>query len=186
MGYRVDETALRLLGVDRPHDEELVAIVENDTCAVDAIQVLTGCTFGKGNLVFNDYGKGVFSFFSRDKKKGIRVRYRKFPSLPESEQARLGALQEKIRSGGSVTENEREEYSGFKESLIQSILVCAPEDILDWRSLEEKPPHTARIRPSIVCERCGEQVMETRIVDADGRKLCIPCSNEPGLTGRIP
>jgi len=180
MGYRVAETALRLLGVDRPHDEELVAIVENDTCAVDAIQVVTGCTFGKGNLVFNDYGKGVFSFFSRDKKKGIRIGYRKFPSLPESEQARLGALQEKIRSGGSVTESEREEYSELRESLIQSILVCAPEKILDWRSLEEKPPHAARIRPSIVCERCGEQVMETRIVGVDGRKLCIPCSNETG------
>jgi formylmethanofuran dehydrogenase subunit E len=178
IGYRVAETALRLLEVERPHDEELVAIVENDTCAVDAIQVVTGCTFGKGNLVFNDYGKGVFSFFSRDKKKGIRIRYREFPSLPESEQARLKVLQEKIRSGDSVTENERREYSGLRRTLIRSILDCAAEDILDWRSLQGYPPPAARIRPSIVCEGCGEQVMETRIVDVSGRKLCIPCSNE--------
>ena len=180
MGYRVAETALRLLEVDRPHDEELVAIVENDTCAVDAVQVVTGCTFGKGNLIFNDFGKGVFSFIARDKGKGIRISYRKLPSLPESEQARLGELQKKIRSGGTATKDEREEYDKLRQGLIHSILVCPPEEILDWRSLEEEPPRTARIRPSIVCERCGEQVMETRIVDVDGRKLCIPCSNETG------
>ena len=37
-------------------DEEIVAIVENDACGVDALQCVTGCTFGKGNLIFRDYG----------------------------------------------------------------------------------------------------------------------------------
>ncbi len=49
MGIRAAEVALTEIG---PHaeDEEVVAVVETDMCGVDAIQALTGCTFGKGNL----------------------------------------------------------------------------------------------------------------------------------------
>ena len=63
-GYRVAEVALQELG-DKAEDEELVAVVENNSCAVDAIQVMAGCTFGKGNLIFKDYGKQVYTFIRR-------------------------------------------------------------------------------------------------------------------------
>ena len=56
IGYRVANLALKEFGL-RARDEELVAIVENNSCAVDAIQFICGCTFGKGNLIFKDYGK---------------------------------------------------------------------------------------------------------------------------------
>ena len=46
----------------RSRDEELVAVVETDMSGVDAIQFLTGCTFGKGNLIHKDYGKNAFSY----------------------------------------------------------------------------------------------------------------------------
>ncbi|MCL4536163.1 MAG: formylmethanofuran dehydrogenase subunit E family protein, partial [Nitrospirae bacterium] len=49
LGYRVGVAAVKELNMENiSEDEEVVAIVENDSCAVDAIQVLTGCTFGKG------------------------------------------------------------------------------------------------------------------------------------------
>lgn len=38
-------------------DEEIVCISENDACGVDAIQVLLGCSIGKGNLLFHMRGK---------------------------------------------------------------------------------------------------------------------------------
>ncbi len=176
IGYRVATTAMDLLGVDRPRDEELVAVVENDTCAVDAVQVVTACTFGKGNLVFKDYGKGGFSFFSRERGKGLRISYRGFPSLPDADAPRMQQLREKVHSEGSATEAERREYAGLREKLIKHILSCEAEDLLRWQWLEEEPPHPARIRPSIVCDDCGEQVMETRIRRVGGRSLCIPCA----------
>jgi formylmethanofuran dehydrogenase subunit E len=176
VGYKVATAAMHLLGVERPRDEELVAIVENNSCAVDAIQVVTGCTFGKGNLAFRDYGKIAFSFFSRERKKGFRIRYRKFPTLPESDQARMNTLAEKMRSGEPVSEKEHREHEELRKKLIQTILDCDPEECLDWELLDEKPPHPARVRPSVICESCGEQVMETRIQEVDGKKLCIPCS----------
>lgn len=76
-GYKVALYALEKLNFDRSSDEELVAIVENDSCAVDGIQVVTGCTFGKGNLIFKDYGKHVYTFFNRNTGKGIRISRKK-------------------------------------------------------------------------------------------------------------
>jgi formylmethanofuran dehydrogenase subunit E len=76
-GYKVAQFAMEKLGIDRSTDEELVAIVENDSCAVDGIQVLTGCTFGKGNLFFRDYGKHAYTFYNRNTGKGIRITRKK-------------------------------------------------------------------------------------------------------------
>jgi formylmethanofuran dehydrogenase subunit E len=55
IGYRAAKIAMERLGSWRAEDEELVAIVENDSCSVDAIQWITGCTFGKGNFFFRDH-----------------------------------------------------------------------------------------------------------------------------------
>ncbi|MDA8106647.1 MAG: FmdE family protein, partial [Nitrospiraceae bacterium] len=72
LGYRVSLRVLREFK-GRAEDEELVAIVENNSCAVDAIQAMTGCTFGKGNLIFRDYGKQVYTFLRRPSGKSIRI-----------------------------------------------------------------------------------------------------------------
>jgi formylmethanofuran dehydrogenase subunit E len=73
IGYRMAEAAMEELALLRAADEELVAIVENDACGVDAVQCLTGCTFGKGNLIFRDYGKHVYTLYSRKSHVGVRV-----------------------------------------------------------------------------------------------------------------
>src|ERR1700690_3376478 len=72
IGYRVSLGALKEL-VERSGDEEIVAIVENNSCAVDAVQVMIGCTVGKGNLIFKDYGKQVYTFIRRPSGKSIRI-----------------------------------------------------------------------------------------------------------------
>ena len=50
-GYLVGKEAIKLLHLKRSKDEEIVAISENDSCAVDALQVLLGTSIGKGNLI---------------------------------------------------------------------------------------------------------------------------------------
>ncbi|MDQ6947474.1 MAG: FmdE family protein, partial [Actinomycetota bacterium] len=81
MGIRAAEVALAEIG---PHstDEEVVAIVETDMCGVDAIQFLTGCTFGKGNLIHRDYGKNAYTFIRRSDGRAIRVSGRGGESQP--------------------------------------------------------------------------------------------------------
>ena len=65
IGYKMATAAMEALESLRAEDEDLVAIVENDACGVDALQCITGCTFGKGNLLFRDYGKQVYTIYSR-------------------------------------------------------------------------------------------------------------------------
>jgi len=71
LGIRASEWALAEFG--RAVDEDIVAVVETDMCAVDAVQFLTGCTFGKGNLIYMDYGKNAFTFYRRSDGKAIRI-----------------------------------------------------------------------------------------------------------------
>ncbi|NTW05305.1 MAG: formylmethanofuran dehydrogenase, partial [Peptococcaceae bacterium] len=73
IGFRAVSLALEKLDYGRSIDEELVAIVENDACGVDAVQVVSGCTFGKGNFFFRDYGKQVYTFAIRNTNRAVRV-----------------------------------------------------------------------------------------------------------------
>ncbi|MFX1296142.1 MAG: FmdE family protein, partial [Promethearchaeota archaeon] len=73
VGYRVAILARKELELGRSKDEELVAIVENDSCAVDAIQYINGTTFGKGNLIFQDHGLHAYTFIERTSGKKIRI-----------------------------------------------------------------------------------------------------------------
>ena len=75
MGIQAAQIALREIGA-HAKDEEVVAVVETDMCGVDAIQFLTGCTFGKGNLIHRDWGKNAFSFFRRSDGRAIRISLR--------------------------------------------------------------------------------------------------------------
>src|SRR5512136_2011081 len=105
LGYRVAKAALRELDAERSGDEELVAVVENDSCAVDAIQFITGCTFGKGNLVFRDYGKHVYTFYNRRTGRGIRIAedFRGF-----EQDSRYGDLQKRQDEGEDVSREMQE------------------------------------------------------------------------------
>jgi len=71
IGIRVSEVVMDRF--ERSMDEEIVAVVETDMCAIDAIQFLTGCTFGKGNLIHLDHGKSAFTFHNRKKGESIRI-----------------------------------------------------------------------------------------------------------------
>ena len=76
IGYRASLLALHQMGLERSEDEELVTTVYTNSCAADAVQVLTGCTFGKGNLIFEDLGKHVFLFTKRGLGRCLRVALR--------------------------------------------------------------------------------------------------------------
>ena len=43
---------------------------------MDAVQFLTGCTIGKGNLILRDWGKQVFNFGRRSDGRMVRVALR--------------------------------------------------------------------------------------------------------------
>ena len=171
MGIRAAEIALREIGAHST-DEEVVAVVETDMCAVDAIQFMTGCTFGKGNLIFKNYGKNAFTFIRRADDKAIRVLTK--PTAwgdPNDEHRQLFA---KVRKG-LANADEKARFQELHVGKAMRILENAPEELFAVTEMTMKPPKIARIHTTILCEECGEAAMETRIRIFKERKMCIPC-----------
>lgn len=135
-------------GYDYSPNEELVAVVENDNCSIDAIQVILGTTFGKGNLVHQDYGKINYYFYDRRTKKGIRL-----------------AINSKKFDAKKLSRDEK----------IQFLLNSKPEDIFNIYDIEYNPPGLAQIEESVPCEICGEPTMNSRLMTYNGSEMCIPC-----------
>lgn len=73
IGFRASEIAKEEMNLSFSQDEEIVCITENDACGIDAIQYITGCTIGKGNLILKDRGKMAYTFMDRKTKTGIRL-----------------------------------------------------------------------------------------------------------------
>ncbi len=138
-------------GNDFSIDEELVVVVENDNCSVDAIQALLGTTFGKGNLRFLDYGKNNYTFYNRTNKKAIKL----------------------ISRARNLKDRDL-----LREERIKKLLNSNPEDFFKIEEIEFNPPKMAQIHESIPCEVCGDPTMKIRIKNLNDKKLCIPCYNK--------
>ena len=128
----------------------MVAIVENNACGVDALQYISGCTFGKGNLIFKDYGKHVYTLYDRRSKQGVRV----------------------VFQDRAVPEEMRKD----RDRLIDWLLSVPEGDIVSLKEVQIDEPEPARIMKTVTCEFCGEGVMETRVRKIRGKTACIPCA----------
>ena len=182
MGIQAARIALAEVG---PHaqDEEIVTVTETDMCGVDAVQFLTGCTFGKGNLVHSDYGKNAFTFYRRSDGKAVRVVGRPDAMPRDPERAELFP---RIRSG-EATDEERARFTELQWAQSHKVLDMDPGDLYSVNQFHGAPPPKARIRATLTCDRCGEGAMQTRIVERDDENLCIPCAeagDDPGRSGR--
>jgi len=140
----------------RSEDEELVAIVENNSCAVDAVQVMTGCTFGKGNLIFKDYGKQVYTFIKRPSGKSLRisVHWQK-PAETEEEKAMW-----KRYADGDRSRKVLHFVHDRKAAKVRQILEADEAELIKVAKGRQVLPPEARIYPGVLCAECSEKVME--------------------------
>lgn len=146
IGYKAALYAAELLHLEHAEDEESVSIVENDACGVDAIQVVLGCSVGKGNLLFHLTGKHVYSFYNRK----------------TGESARL-VLRRPVKAIATV--EEAEEYY-WKST---------PKDLFDIKPVRFECPESARIFRNCICDECGEITAENYLHLDNNRKLCPDC-----------
>lgn len=171
-GYRVAMAALKEMDMENiSEDEEVVAIVENDSCAVDAIQVLTGCTFGKGNLIFRDYGKQVYTFIKRPSEDAVRISVDFTPSEETEEEKEMW----KRYSEGDRSEAVLKAVHNRKAKKLKAVLDAPDSELFKITKMKISLPPEARIYPSIRCAVCGEKVAEPKARVKDGKIVCIPC-----------
>ncbi|MDA8084560.1 MAG: FmdE family protein [Nitrospiraceae bacterium] len=176
IGYRVSLRVLKEFGGKSAEDEEVVAIVENSSCAVDAVQVLTGCTFGKGNLIYRDYGKQVYTFMKRSSGESIRiaVNLRKLPESAEDKKMWGRYIK------GDRTKTVLKHVHDRRAAKLRYILESADKELMRVRKVNIMLPPEAHIYKSLTCELCKEQMMEPRARIMDGMTICLPCFERLG------
>jgi formylmethanofuran dehydrogenase subunit E len=170
IGIRASELARRELGA--LSDSEIVCIAETDMCGVDAVQYLTGCTFGKGNLIHRDYGKMAFTFFDKNKDRGFRCLLRSEARGEMSDE--MSRLQRKI-AAGEASDEEQLRCGELRRQMEERLMTSDLDGLFEVMEPKEPMPRSARILASMVCEACGESTMESRTRRFAGKTLCQPC-----------
>lgn len=173
-GYLVARETLRLLGSDRAADEEIVAFSENDSCAVDALQVILGTTIGKGNLILEDYGKNAYKIVDRRGKRAYRFSRNLPYRYQGAEPAEFDRLEDKYRSG-DISPQERRRHKLLK---VRDLLTRDCEALFSRQEIAFSEPPYATLARSVSCDCCGEMTMATKLAQTkDGKLLCRPCSS---------
>jgi formylmethanofuran dehydrogenase subunit E len=176
LGYRAAQYAMDALRAGRSDDEDLVCIVENDACGVDAIQVVAGCSVGKGNLILRDLGKHAYTFIDRRYNRAIRLVQRPEPVI-ERIDPKVSELRPNVM-GGTATKEKIQEFQKRQVAVIDAILAMPVEELFIIKEIKPEIPDRAHIFRSVQCAECGEMVAEHRARVKDGKFVCIPCAGE--------
>ncbi|GAB6164688.1 FmdE family protein [Thermostilla marina] len=177
MGLRVGAAAMNKLGVDRAKDGQLVALIEigDDhcaTCFADGVQMITGCTFGKGNIKKLHYGKWGVTLI--DKKTGRAVRVS--PRAEAMAANKKTPFFQEYRMKGVPASQVPDEVA---QPLVEKVMSAPEEQIMLVGEVFEyhwqDPPHSFE---SFVCDLCGEMVVEPYGRLLGDKKVCIPCREQ--------
>jgi formylmethanofuran dehydrogenase subunit E len=164
LGLRMALCGVKLLGLEDPAGADrkrLVAYIEIDRCATDAIPVVTGCRLGKRALKFRDFGKVAATFCDLQAGRAVRVIAR------ESSKQRADELHPEIPDRNRRQMTAYRELGDAELFDIQWVRVTIrPEDLPGYKS------------PRVVCAECGEGINFRREVTRDGRTLCRACAGE--------
>jgi formylmethanofuran dehydrogenase subunit E len=173
-GYLVAKEAMKLMNLERATDEEIVAICDNDSCAVDALQVLLGTSTGKGNLIIGDFGKNAYTVLSRSGRKSYRfvrkVRY-EYHGKEKSTFDRLDAA----ITNGMASEDDRRYIKRLK---VEDLLGRYFDEIFTTTEVPFDEPLYAPLERSEPCAMCGEMTMASKMVGVNDGRVCIPCSQK--------
>ncbi len=182
LGLRAGAAAMNKLGVERAADGQLMALIEIGedhcaTCFADGVQMITGCTFGKGNIKKLHYGKWGLTLI--DKKSGRAVRV--CPKAEVMAANKQTDFFQNYRMKGVPASQVPEEVVN---PLIQRVMTMPEEQLLNISEVFEykwtDPPHSF---DSFVCELCGEMVVEPYGRVLGEKKVCIPCREKAAGKG---
>lgn len=179
-GLRVGAAAMNKLGVERAKDGQLLAILELGenhcaTCFADGVQVITGCTFGKGNIKKLHYGKWGLTLVEVATGRAVRV-------TPTAE-TMLGNKKSKFftdyRMKGIPASKVPDEII---DPLVEKVMNIPDEIMLKISDVfhyevEKKTDSFA----SFVCDECGEMVVEKYGRPLGNKKVCQACYDKAML-----
>ncbi|HLA29231.1 MAG TPA: FmdE family protein, partial [Syntrophales bacterium] len=153
------------------------------SCAVDALQVILGTTAGKGNLIFQDYGKNVYTVLSRKKGRAFRFSRRTYYCYRGEDGAEFEGL------GGKIADKTAspEENARYRRMKALDLLRQNFSDVFNTKEVPPPEQPYAPLAPSLACSACGEMTMSTRLLEAGSQgRYCIPCAEKNGIAISCP
>ncbi len=176
-GLRVAAAAMNALEVERTGDSALHAFLdlgENHcaTCFADGVQVITGCTFGKGNISKTHKGKWALTLVDKKTNRAVRV-------TPKAEAMLANKKTEFFTKYRMVGVPPTQVPDEVVQPLVEKVM-NAPEEMMmnisevftyEW----PKEKHSFE---GFVCEECGEMVVEKYGRVKGNKKVCIDCANK--------
>jgi formylmethanofuran dehydrogenase subunit E len=157
--------------------EELLAVVETNSCFSDGIQYTAGTTFGNNALIYRDFGKTAVTFVKRNEQdKNLRY-YLKDPGFIDREYPEAAKLFKKViaeRNGSR--EDEKEMKKCWQEVAFEVIEADIDKLFKIEEGVEIELPDYAPIFADEQCKNCGEKLMAPKAVQKDGEVFCRDCA----------
>jgi len=173
-GLRVGAAAMNALGVERAKDGQLLALVELGdnhcaTCFADGIQMITGCTFGKGNIKKLHYGKWGVTLVETKTGRAVRV-------TPRAEAMLANKKSEFFTNYRMKGIPASEVPSEVIEPLVEQVMNTPDEQMLIVSDIfQYEVPKKIDAFDGFVCDECGEMTVEGYGRPHGDKKLCQPC-----------
>ncbi|WP_181685180.1 tRNA (N6-threonylcarbamoyladenosine(37)-N6)-methyltransferase TrmO [Halorhabdus salina] len=179
LGVMAGVHAMRELGTESEGMEDLVAVVETNSCFADGVQTVTGCTFGNNALLYRDYGKTAMTLVSRDNSdNGVRVHVKEREEIIERDYPEASELFETVIADRDGTPAERERLTERWQAVAFDLIGRPIFDVCDVQTgVSVDLPDEAPIYEDAQCVDCGESIMAPKAVERDGETYCRDCAN---------
>ncbi len=176
LGVKAAARAVSELKTQATGMEEVVAIVETNSCFADGVQMVTGASFGNNGLIYRDYGKTAFTL-ARRTGEGVRVASRP-DGGPLERYPEAAALFKKVITERRGTPEDDKKLRRMWIDISFEMLAIPDEELFTIKRVNIQVPSYARIFGSVKCSVCGENVMAPRARLRDGKPVCLPCSGQ--------
>ncbi|MBU2559885.1 hypothetical protein KKA03_03230 [archaeon] len=177
LGVRMGRLALKKLVRGRERGVRLIAVVEFQNCLADGIQYATGATFGKNTLFLRDCGKFAASFYDLATEKSMRIRV---GNEVVEESLIFGTEGQEVKK---LPPNDRKEAARRilekGKEIAERFSKMSDEELFEVTQAPYFKPAEEPSLKHVVCEECGEIVLEEFIKEKDGKKVCIECESSP-------
>ncbi|MFW5955851.1 MAG: TrmO family methyltransferase domain-containing protein [Halorhabdus sp.] len=179
LGVMAGVHAMRELGGESEGMEDVVAILETNSCFADGVQVATGCTFGNNALVYRDYGKTAMTLVSRaDPDNGVRIHAKEREGIVERDYPEASELFDRVIARQDGTPEDRQRLTAVWAAVAFDLIDRPIFDSCDVETgVTVDLPDRAPIFEDAVCADCGEQVMAPKTVEHDGETYCRDCAS---------
>ena len=174
LGLKMASVAMNELNVEHAHAGELFTIVDLGEhhcagCIADGVQVITGCTFGKGNIIRSMKGKFSLTLIDQKNSRGVKIT----PIGYMLQKAFNSEFMEERKKGNPPHKISAE----ITDPLIEKVFTMPIEKQFKIEQLEKikayVPPHKW---DKLLCEDCGELTVAEYGFYINRKFLCADCA----------